>query len=260
MSAQQASVMQHMQSHMGNGEEKKVGRDLQLHIWRFDPEKDQKPYMKLYKINTADFVGEMLLNALEYIRDHVDASLALRRSCGEGVCGSDGMSINGENGLACVTQLAKLPSKITLRPLPGMPVIKDLVVDMSRFYEQLAAVEPYLQNDDELPETERLQSPEQRKKLDGLYECILCACCTSACPSFWWNPDKFLGPAALLASRRFQVDSRDNKTRERLAALDGPFELNRCRSIMQCSNRCPKGLEPSTAIAETRRDMLAEEA
>jgi succinate dehydrogenase / fumarate reductase, iron-sulfur subunit len=235
-------------------------RELQLHIWRFDPEVDKKPYMKHYTVNTADVPGKMLLNVLEYIREHMDASLALRRSCGEGVCGSDGMNINGTNGLACVAQIANLPDKITLRPLPAFPVIKDLVVDLSNFYKQLAAVEPYLKNDQPVPEKERLQSPEDRAKLDGLYECILCACCTSSCPSYWWNPDKFLGPAALLAARRFEVDSRDTAKKERLQQLDGPFKALRCRTIMACSNVCPKDLEPSVAIGELRRDMLEEEA
>lgn len=236
-----------------------ASRELELSIWRFDPEKDKKPYMKNYQVNTAHVPGKMLLNVLEYIRENLDASLALRRSCGEGVCGSDGMNINGTNGLACVTQVASLPDKITLRPLPGLPVIKDLIVDMERFYSQLAEIEPYLQNDTELPEKERLQSPQDRAKLDGLYECILCACCTSSCPSYWWNPDKFLGPAALLAARRFAADSRDTAKKKRLQKLDGPFKALRCRSIMQCSNVCPKELEPSTAIAELRRDMLHEE-
>lgn len=234
-------------------------RLLKLQIWRFDPEKDSKPYMQKFEIDTTNVVGKMLLNVLEYIREELDPSLALRRSCGEGVCGSDGMNINGTNGLACITAIADLPDKIMLRPLPGLPVIKDLIVDMSRFYAQLAAVEPYLQNDTELPEKERLQSPEQRSKLDGLYECILCACCTSSCPSYWWNPDKFLGPAALLAARRFVADSRDTSAKQRLAALSGPFELYRCRTIMNCVRVCPKGLSPSHAIADLRRDMLQEE-
>lgn len=244
-----------------NKEQKQVavGREVELHIWRFDPEKDKKPYMQEFKVDLSQISGKMLLNVLEYIREYIDPSLALRRSCGEGVCGSDGMNINGTNGLACVTQLDQLPDKITLRPLPGLPVIKDLIVDMTRFYDQLAQVDPYLQNDDEPPEKERLQSPAERAKLDGLYECILCACCTSSCPSYWWNPDKFLGPAALLAARRFEVDSRDQKRAQRLQALTGPFELLRCRTIMNCATVCPKKLNPSKAIAELRRDMLKEE-
>lgn len=231
-------------------------RCISFSIFRFDPNKDKKPYMKDYKVNLADVDGQMLLNAIEAIKLQ-DPTLALRRSCGEGVCGSDGMNINGMNGLACITPLSDLPDHVTLRPLPGLPVIRDLVVDMTRFYQQYEKVKPYLENDD-VPMCERSQSPEERAKLDGLYECILCACCSTSCPSFWWNPDKFLGPAALLAAYRFVVDSRDAKKRERLEALKDPFSAFRCRTIMNCVRVCPKGLNPTKAIAGLREEMIKE--
>ncbi len=229
-------------------------------IYRFNPETDDKPYMKDYELDTAKIQGKMLLNALEAIRETLDPTLALRRSCGEGVCGSDGMNINGKNGLACVTKLVDLPKKVLLRPLPGFPVIRDLIVDMDNFYKQYYKVKPYLQNTDPTPAKERLQSPEQRAKLDGLYECILCACCTSSCPSYWWNPEKFIGPAGLLAAERFIADSRDTQTSERLEDLKDPYSAFRCRSIMNCASVCPKELNPTKAISEIRSGLLKEEA
>jgi succinate dehydrogenase / fumarate reductase iron-sulfur subunit len=232
---------------------------MELSIYRFDPEVDDKPRMQAYKIDLTDVPGKMLLDAITYVKDNVDDTLSFRRSCREGVCGSDGMNINGKNGLACITQLNSLPSKVVLRPLPGLPVIRDLVVDMQQFYNQYEKVEPYLQNDQALPVKERLQSPEERAKLDGLYECILCACCTTSCPSFWWNPEKFLGPAALLQANRFVQDSRDTKTAERLDKLSDPFSLFRCRGIMNCVSVCPKGLNPTKAIGELRDQMIANE-
>ena len=232
-------------------------RVLNISVSRFDPEKDKKPYMQSYVINTAEFKGKMLLDALEALREK-DPTLGFRRSCGEGVCGSDGVSINGQNGLACITQLSTLPDKISVRPLPGLPIIRDLIVDMDQFYQQLYAVKPYLQNNQETPARERLQSPEDRAKLDGLYECILCGCCSSACPSYWWNPDKFKGPAALLAAQRFIADSRDTATTERLEALKDPFSVFRCRSIMDCASVCPKSLNPTKAISEIKKEMLKE--
>jgi succinate dehydrogenase / fumarate reductase iron-sulfur subunit len=194
-----------------------------------------------------------------YVKDHMDDTVSFRRSCREGVCGSDGMNINGKNGLACITKLADLPNKVAVRPLPGLPVVRDLVVDMKPFYEQYEKVEPYLQNDDPAPAKERLQSPEDRAKLDGLYECILCACCSTSCPSFWWNPDKFIGPAGLLQANRFIQDSRDTHKKERLEKLSDPFSLFRCRGIMNCVQVCPKGLNPTKAIAEIRAALLANE-
>ncbi len=234
-------------------------RELIIEVYRFDSNKDKKPYMKSYKVNTKDIDGKMLLNVICYIKDHLDDSVSFRRSCSEGVCGSDGMNINGKNGLACITPLSTLPKKITLRPLPGLPVIRDLVVDMTQFFKQYEKVKPFLQNDNPLPAKERLQSPKEREKLDGLYECILCACCSTSCPSFWWNPDKFLGPAALLQANRFVQDSRDTATADRLAALDDPFSLFRCRGIMNCVSVCPKGLNPTKAIAELRSEMLSQQ-
>ena len=231
-------------------------KHLQLTIYRYDAEVDDKPRMQVYQVDRDKVSGTMLLDAIIYIKSHIDDSLSFRRSCGEGVCGSDGMNINGTNGLACITPLASLPQKVVLRPLPGLPVIRDLVVDMQQFYQQYEKVEPYLQNDMMTPTHERLQSPEDRAKLDGLYECILCACCSTACPSFWWNPDKFIGPAGLLQGNRFIQDSRDTKTQQRLVNLSDPFSLFRCRGIMNCVSVCPKGLNPTKAIAEVRQKML----
>lgn len=197
----------------------------------------------------------MLLDALLLIREQ-DDSLGLRKSCREGVCGSDAMNINGRNGLACITKLSTLKQPIELRPLPGLPVIRDLIVDMTQFFKQYHSIKPYLVNNDPPPETERLQSPLQRVELDGLYECILCACCTTACPSFWWNPDKFVGPAGLLQAYRFIVDSRDQATSERLDNLEDPYRLFRCHSIMNCVDVCPKGLNPTAAIGKIKALMV----
>lgn len=231
-------------------------RVMHFSIYRYDPDKDDKPYMQEFSLDLSRVVGKMLLNALEMLKtDYPD--IGFRRSCGEGVCGSDGMNINGKNGLACITQLAQLPDKVVLRPLPGFPVIRDLIVDMNQFYQQLRKVKPYLQNKDAAPQKERLQSPKQREKLDGLYECILCGCCSAACPSYWWNPEKFIGPAGLLAAYRFIVDSRDTETGLRLDDLKDRFSAFRCRSIMNCASVCPKGLNPTKAISEIRKAMLS---
>jgi len=197
----------------------------------------------------------MLLDALLLLKQQ-DDSLSFRRSCREGVCGSDGMNINGRNGLACILQLDTLKQPITLRPLPGLPVIRDLIVDLTQFYNQYRTVKPWLINKEPEPEIERLQSPEERARLDGLYECVLCACCTTACPSFWWNPDRFLGPAALLQASRFLNDSRDQAMGERLDDLDDPYRLFRCHTIMNCTDVCPKGLNPAKAIGHIRQLLL----
>ena len=197
----------------------------------------------------------MLLDALMKLKAQ-DPTLSFRRSCREGVCGSDSMNINGKNGLACVTNLRTLEDPIVLKPLPGLPVIRDLIVDMTGFFKQYHSIKPYLVNDSTAPERERLQSPEARDELDGLYECILCACCTSSCPSFWWNPDKFVGPAGLLQAYRFLVDSRDEATAERLDNLEDPYRLFRCRTIMNCTDVCPKGLNPALAISEIREMLV----
>ncbi|MFW0078762.1 MAG: succinate dehydrogenase iron-sulfur subunit [Coxiella endosymbiont of Haemaphysalis qinghaiensis] len=235
----------------------KKSRVMTFSIMRFNPETDKKPYIKDYRLDVFMISGKMLLNALEAIRDkHPD--IGLRRSCGEGVCGSDGMNINGKNGLACVTQLKNLPDRVVVRPLPGFPIIRDLIVDMKQFYAQYKKAKPYLLNDQEIPEKERLQSPDDRAKLDGLYECILCACCSSSCPSYWWNPDKFIGPAGLLWSYRFIADSRDTQKKERLDAMKDPYSVFRCRTIMNCVTVCPKNLNPAKAIRKIRTEMLCE--
>lgn len=235
-------------------------RTLKISIYRYNPDKDKKPYMQDFEVNTADCHGQMLLNAIEYIKEKEDQSLAFRRSCGEGVCGSDGMNINGSNTLACTKPFNELPDRIVIRPLPGFPVIRDLVVDMTQFYEQYERARPYLINNEVEPARERKQSQEERDKLDGLYECILCACCSSSCPSYWWNPDKFMGPAALLWAARFVKDSRDTARLERLAALTDPFSLFRCRGIMNCVNVCPKRLNPTKAIGMLRDEMLKDQS
>lgn len=224
---------------------------MRFSIYRYNPETDQDAYMQDYDI-TLDPGEEMLLDALLHIK-RIDDTLSLRKSCREGVCGSDAMNINGKNGLACVTKLSDLTEPITVRPMPGLPVIRDLVVDMTQFFEHYNAVKPYLINDEPAPETERLQSPEERARLDGLYECILCGACTTACPSFWWNPDKFVGPAGLLQAYRFIVDSRDKATEERLEYLDDAYRLYKCHNIMNCVDVCPKGLNPAKAIAKIKQ-------
>jgi len=197
----------------------------------------------------------MLLDALTLIKAQ-DETLSFRRSCGEGVCGSDAVNINGRNGLACITPLLDLKEPVEVRPLPGMPVIRDLIVDMTQFFHQYRAIKPYLIVHEPATEVEREQSPQDRDKLDGYYECILCGACSTACPSFWWNPDKFRGPAALLQAWRFLADSRDQATSERLGDLDGPYRLFRCHTIMNCVDVCPKGLNPTKAIHNIKELML----
>lgn len=231
-------------------------------IYRYNPETDQAPYMQDVEVEIPEGKDLMVLDVLNLIKER-DTSMAYRRSCREGVCGSDGMNMNGKNGLACITPLSDVVTakkkKLVLRPLPGLPVIRDLVVDMSLFYKQYEKVMPYLVNDTPAPAIERYQSPEEREKLDGLYECILCACCSTSCPSFWWNPDKFIGPAGLLQAYRFLADSRDDAQEERLANLDDPFSVFRCRGIMNCVSVCPKGLNPTRAIGHIR-DLLLQRA
>ena len=230
---------------------------LQVSIYRFNPETDAAPQMQEYQVETGG-KDLMVLDVLEMIKSEHDASVTYRRSCREGVCGSDGLNINGKNGLACITPLsdAVKKNKLVIRPLPGLPVVRDLVVDMSLFYAQYEKIEPYLQNNSPAPAIERLQTPEDRAKLDGLYECILCACCSTSCPSFWWNPDRFIGPAGLLQAYRFLADSRDQATEERLANLDDPFSVFRCHGIQNCVNVCPKGLNPTRAIGHIRTMLL----
>jgi succinate dehydrogenase iron-sulfur subunit len=226
---------------------------MKFRIFRYDPDRDEKPVMKDYDIQ-LDPHDRMLLDALVRIKEQ-DDTLSLRRSCREGVCGSDAMNINGKNGLACITKLADLKEPVELRPLPGLPVIRDLIVDMTQFFKQYHSVKPYLVNNDPAPEKERLQSPVEREELDGLYECILCACCSTSCPSFWWNPDKFVGPAGLLQAYRFIADSRDQATADRLDNLEDPYRLFRCHSIMNCVDACPKGLNPTKAIGKIKELM-----
>lgn len=232
--------------------------NLQVSIYRYNPETDSAPYMEDFEVDTKS-KDLMVLDVLHMMKQQ-DNGIAYRRSCREGVCGSDGMNMNGKNGLACITPVSDVAKngKLTLRPLPGLPVIRDMVVDMGLFYKQYERIQPYLQNDEPAPAIERLQSPEDRDKLDGLYECILCACCSTSCPSFWWNPDKFVGPAGLLQSYRFLADSRDNATSERLQELEDPFSVFRCRGIMNCVAVCPKGLNPTRAIGKIREMLLAD--
>lgn len=232
---------------------------VKFSIYRYNPEVDAKPYMENQQLDIADGSDMMVLEALMLLKAK-DSTLAFRRSCREGVCGSDGLNMNGRNGLACVTPLSDLcqgGKTVVIRPLPGLPVIRDLVVDMSLFYAQWEKVKPFLlANETKPPEREHLQSPEERARLDGLYECILCACCSTACPSFWWNPDKFIGPAGLLAAYRWLADSRDTHTEQRLSELDDAFSVFRCHGIMNCVNVCPKGLNPTRAIGHIKSMLL----
>jgi succinate dehydrogenase / fumarate reductase iron-sulfur subunit len=230
-------------------------RVVKFEIYRYDPDKDDKPYMQKLEVELLP-TDKMLLDALMRIKSDTDDSLSYRRSCREGVCGSDAMNINGKNGLACITNLRELAEPIVLRPLPGLPVIRDLIVDMTHFFNQYHSIKPFLINDTPPPEKERLQSPEQREELDGLYECILCACCSTSCPSFWWNPDKFVGPAGLLQAYRFIADSRDQALNERLDNLEDPYRLFRCHTIMNCVDVCPKGLNPTLAIGRIKELMV----
>ena len=230
--------------------------ELSVSLYRYNPEQDKFPYMKDYKVKKPK-KDIMVLDLLNMLKED-DATISYRRSCREGVCGSDGMNINGKNGLACITPLSEVlrGNKLELRPLPGLPVIRDLIVDMTQFYEQYEKIKPFLQSDSEPPEQERLQSPKDRDKLDGLYECILCACCSTSCPSFWWNPDKFVGPAALLQAYRFLADTRDTKKQERLEELGDPLSVYRSHGIMNCVSVCPKGLNPNKAIGEIKSMLL----
>lgn len=229
-----------------------------ISVYRYNPDVDNAPRMQDYTLELAEGRDMMVLDALLKLKEQ-DPTLSFRRSCREGVCGSDGLNMNGKNGLACITPLSALQNgsnKIVLRPLPGLPVIRDLIIDMSQFYKQYEKVKPYLINNDLPPAGEYLQSPEERAKLDGLYECILCACCSTSCPSFWWNPDKFIGPAGLLHAYRFLADSRDTATEQRLADLDDAFSVFRCHGIMNCVNVCPKGLNPTKAIGQIKSMLL----
>ncbi|MCP3675591.1 MAG: succinate dehydrogenase iron-sulfur subunit [Gammaproteobacteria bacterium] len=228
---------------------------MRFSIYRYNPETDKKPLMQDLELDVPASSDMMLLDALIALKA-VESGLSFRRSCREGVCGSDGMNINGKNGLACITPISSLAEPVVVRPLPGLPVIRDLVVDMEMFFAQYEKIKPYLINNEQTPEKERIQTPEERAELDGLYECILCACCSTSCPSFWWNPDKFVGPSGLLQSYRFLADSRDNAEKERLDDLDDAFSVFRCRGIMNCIDACPKGLNPTQAIGKVREKLL----
>jgi succinate dehydrogenase / fumarate reductase iron-sulfur subunit len=224
---------------------------MKLSISRFDPDRDEKPYLQDYEIELVPS-DHMLLDVLLRLKAQ-DNTLSLRKSCREGVCGSDAMNINGRNGLACITRTSELREPVVIHPLPGFPIIRDLIVDMTQFFKQYHSIKPYLTNPEPPPERERLQSPAERDKLNGAYECILCGCCSGQCPSYWWNPDKFVGPAGLIQAYRFIFDSRDRATKERLDDLDNdPYRLFRCRTIMNCAEVCPKGLEPVHAIERIR--------
>lgn len=225
-------------------------------IYRYDADSGENPRVDTFELD-MDNCGPMVLDAIIKIKAEHDASLSFRRSCREGICGSCAMNIDGSNALACTTSLNDIEGDVAIYPLPHQPVVKDLVSDLTNFYAQYASIEPWLQSDSPAPpDRERLQSPEEREKLDGLYECILCACCSTSCPSYWWNSDRYLGPAALLASYRWLVDSRDDATGERLDQVEDPFKLYRCHTIMNCAQVCPKGLNPAKAIASTKKMLL----
>ncbi|HMQ12602.1 MAG TPA: succinate dehydrogenase iron-sulfur subunit [Candidatus Competibacter phosphatis] len=224
-------------------------------IYRWDPDSGENPRMDTYEVDMAT-CGPMVLDALLKIKNELDPTLTLRRSCREGVCGSCAMNIDGTNTLACTKAIGDVSGDVKVYPLPHMPVIKDLVPDLTHFYAQYASIKPWLQSITPPPERERLQSKEDRAKLDGLYECILCACCSTSCPSYWWNGDRYLGPSILLQAYRWIVDSRDEFTGERLDSLEDPFRLYRCHTIMNCTKTCPKGLNPAKAIAEIKKLMV----
>ncbi len=235
-----------------NGEKNKKT----IRIYRWDPDSGENPRVDRYEIN-LDQCGPMVLDALIYIKNDIDPTLTFRRSCREGICGSCAMNIDGTNTLACTKDIADIKGDIPVYPLPHMEVIKDLVPDLTHFYAQYSSIKPWMQTQSPPPpDRERLQSKEDREKLDGLYECILCACCSTACPSYWWNSDRYLGPAILLQAYRWIVDSRDENTGERLDELEDPFRLYRCHTIMNCTNTCPKGLNPAKSIAEIKKLLV----
>ena len=226
-------------------------------IYRWDPDSEDLPKIDNYIID-LDKCGPMILDAIIYIKNEIDPTLTFRRSCREGICGSCAMNIDGTNTLACTKAIQSVKKAVKIYPLPHMKVAKDLVPDLKHFYAQYASIKPWLQSDTAPPSAkERLQSKEEREKIDGLYECILCACCSTSCPSYWWNSDRYLGPAALLQSYRWLADSRDESTEERLDALEDPFKLYRCHTIMNCAKTCPKGLNPAKAIAEIKKMMAS---
>ncbi|MCZ8185092.1 MAG: succinate dehydrogenase iron-sulfur subunit [Beijerinckiaceae bacterium] len=228
----------------------------EFRIYRWDPDGESNPRVDTYFVDLDD-CGPMILDAIIWIKNKIDPTLTFRRSCREGICGSCAMNIDGTNTLACTKGMDEVSGAIRIYPLPHMPVVKDLVPDLTRFYAQHASIEPWLKTETPAPEKEWRQSPSDREHLDGLYECILCACCSTSCPSYWWNGDRYLGPAALLQAYRWLIDSRDEATGDRLDNLEDPFRLYRCHTIMNCSNACPKGLNPAKAIAEIKKMMVA---
>ncbi|MBC27018.1 MAG: succinate dehydrogenase iron-sulfur subunit [Rhodospirillaceae bacterium] len=225
-------------------------------IYRWDGDTGENPRIDTFEVD-LDNCGPMVLDALIKIKNEIDSTVTFRRSCREGVCGSCAMNIDGTNSLACTKYISDVGGAVKIYPLPHMPVVKDLVPDLSTAYAQLASIEPWMKNQSPAPARERLQSPEERRKLDGLYECILCFCCSTSCPSYWWNGDRYLGPAILLQAYRWIIDSRDEDTGERLDQLEDPFRLYRCHTIMNCTKTCPKGLNPAGAIGEIKKLMLA---
>ena len=236
-----------------NGRKKPRTKDFR--VYRYDPVAEGNPRIDVYNVD-LDSCGPMVLDALIKIKDEIDPTLTFRRSCREGVCGSCAMNIGGGNTLACTKAITDISGSVSIYPLPHMHVVKDLVPDMTNFYAQYSFIEPFLQTKTPMPEKEWIQSPEERAKLDGLYECILCACCSTACPSYWWNQERYLGPAALLQSYRWLADSRDEMKGERLDRLEDPFRLYRCHTIMNCAESCPKGLNPARAIGEIKQMMV----
>ena len=226
-------------------------------VYRWDPERNEAPRLDEYEVD-LDRCGPMVLDALLHIKDEIDPTLTFRRSCREGICGSCAMNIDGVNALACLQSIADIKNEVKVYPLPHLQVVKDLVPDLSHFYAQYASVKPWMQTrSPPPPDRERLQSKEDREKLDGLYECILCACCSTACPSYWWNSDRYLGPAVLLTAYRWIIDTRDENAGERLDDLEDPFRLYRCHTIMNCASACPKGLNPAKAIAEIKKLLVS---
>jgi succinate dehydrogenase / fumarate reductase iron-sulfur subunit len=234
---------------------KKAKGTKEFRVYRYDPVEGGSPRIDTYTVDLTN-CGPMVLDALIKIKNEIDPTLTFRRSCREGVCGSCAMNIAGSNTLACTKEITDVSGPVKVYPLPHMPVVKDLVPDMTHFYAQYASIEPYLQTRSAPPDTEWKQSPEDRAKLDGLYECILCACCSTSCPSYWWNSERYLGPAALLQSYRWLADSRDDKTGERLDNLEDPFRLYRCHTIMNCASACPKDLNPAKAIGEIKQMLV----
>jgi succinate dehydrogenase / fumarate reductase iron-sulfur subunit len=230
-------------------------RVREFKIYRYDPDGDENPRLDLFEVD-VDACGPMVLDALIKIKTEADSGLTFRRSCREGICGSCSMNIDGRNTLACLQAIDDIEGEVKIYPLPHQPVIKDLVTDFSQFWAQYESIKPWLETESAAPEKEHLQDPEDRDKLDGLYECFLCACCATSCPSYWWNSDRYLGPAVLLQAYRWLIDSRDEHTGERLDELEDPFRLYRCHTIMNCANTCPKGLNPAKAIAEIKKMMI----